>query len=149
MKIPAGIHSGQQLRVPGKGERGSLGGPNGDLYIEILVSRHKYFQREGNNIYINVPVSALDATLGCKIDVPTVHGDVELTIPQGTQTGTQFRLKGKGVKDLNSSNQGDQYVEVKIQVDEKLSREEKELYEKLRNIKGKDSIYDRFKKAFK
>ena len=81
--------------------------------------------------------------------MPTVHGDVELTIPSGTQTGTQFRLKGKGVKDLNSNNLGDQYVEVKIQVDEKLSREEKELYEKLRNIKGKDSIYDRFKKAFK
>lgn len=149
VKIPAGIHSGQQLRVPGKGERGTQGGPNGDLYLEILVSRHKYFQREGNNIYINVPISALDATLGCKIDVPTVHGDVELTIPSGTQTGTQFRLKGKGVKDLNSNNLGDQYVEVKIQVDEKLSREEKELYEKLRKIKGKDSIYDRFKKAFK
>jgi molecular chaperone DnaJ len=91
----------------------------------------------------------VDATLGCKIDVPTVHGDVELTIPSGTQNGTQFRLKGKGVKDLNSTNVGDQFVEVKLQVDDKLSREEKELYEKLKKIQGKDSIYDRFKKAFK
>jgi len=81
--------------------------------------------------------------------VPTVHGDVELTIPSGTQHGTQFRLKGKGVKDLNSTNIGDQFVEVKLQVDDKLSREEKELYEKLKTIQGKDSIYDRFKKAFK
>lgn len=149
IKIPAGIHSGQQLRVPGKGERGAQGGPNGDLYIEIVVAKHKFFQREGNHIYITVPVSAIDATLGCKIDVPTVHGDVELTIPSGTQHGTQFRLKGKGVKDLNSTNVGDQFVEVKLQVDDKLSREEKELYEKLRTIQGKDSIYDRFKKAFK
>ena len=74
---------------------------------------------------------------------------MELTIPSGTQSGTQFRLKAKGVKELNTNNLGDEYVEVKIQVDEKLSREEKELYEKLRNIKGKDSIYDRFKKTFK
>ena len=74
---------------------------------------------------------------------------MELTIPSGTQHGTQFRLKGKGVKDLNSTNVGDQFVEVKLQVDDKLSREEKELYEKLKTIQGKDSIYDRFKKAFK
>lgn len=149
IKIPAGIHSGQQLRVGGKGERGSQGGPNGDLYIEIAVLKHKYFVREGNHIHVSIPLSALDATLGCKVDVPTVHGDVELSIPAGTQSGTQFRLKGKGVKELNSSNQGDQYVEVKVQVDEKLSREQKELYEKLRSLQGKDSIYDRFKKAFK
>lgn len=149
LKIPAGIHSGQQLRVPGKGEKGTQGGPNGDLYIEINVLRHKYFVRDGNNIHISIPLSALDATLGTKVDVPTVYGDVELTIPSGTQHGTQFRLKGKGVKELNSSSVGDQYVEIKVEVDDKLSREQKELYEKLRQIQGKDSIYDRFKKAFK
>lgn len=149
LKIPAGIHSGQQLRVGGKGEKGQMGGPNGDLYIEILVNKHKYFLREGNHIHVSIPLSTLDATLGAKVDVPTVHGDVELTIPPGTQNGTQFRLKGKGVKELNSNNIGDQFVEIKLQVDEKLSREQRELYEKLRSLQGKDSIYDRFKKAFK
>lgn len=149
IKIPAGIQTGQQLRVSGKGEKGINGGPNGDLYLEINVLRHKYFVREHNHIHISIPLSTLDATLGCKIDVPTVSGDVELSIPAGTQHGTQFRLKGKGVKDLNSGAFGDQFVEIKLQVDEKVSREEKELYEKLRSLQGKESVYDRFKKNFK
>jgi len=149
LKIPAGIASGQRLRVPHRGEKGLNGGPNGDLYIEINVARHKYFIREGSNIFIKIPLSALDATLGTKIDVPTIYGDVELTVPPGTQHGTQFRLKGKGMKELGSTHMGDQYVEVKVDVDEKLSREEKELYEKLRQLKGKETIYERFKKSFK
>lgn len=149
VKIPAGIQSGQQLRVSGKGEKGQNGGPNGDLFIEILVSKHKFFQRDGKNIYVNVPISSLDATLGTKIDIPTVHGDVELTIPAGTQHGTQFRIKGKGVKDLRSSQVGDQFVEVQIKVDDKLSREQKELYEKLRKLQDKESVFDKFKKTFR
>jgi molecular chaperone DnaJ len=149
LKIPAGIHSGQQLRVSGKGARGSQGGPNGDLYIEVIVARHKHFTREGNHIHIRVPLSTVDATLGTKIDIPTVHGDVQLTIPPGTQHGTQFRLKGKGVKELNSNTMGDQFVEIKLEVDDKLSRQEKELYEKLRNVSNKETIYDKFKKAFR
>ena len=152
IKIPAGIQSGQQLRVAGKGERGANGGPNGDLYIEIIVMKHEFFIREGKNIYISIPISSVDATLGCTVDVPTVYGDVELTIPAGTQHGQQFRLKGKGVKDLRGSGQGDQLVEVKIEVPKKLNFEEKELYEKLRKIQsrsGKESVFDKFKKAFK
>lgn len=149
VKIPAGIQSGQQLRVAGKGERGQNGGPNGDLFIEVLVAKHKFFQRDGKNIYISIPISSLDATLGTKIDIPTVHGDVELTIPPGTQHGTQFRLKGKGVKDLRSAQQGDQYVEVDIKVEDKLSREEQELYEKLRKVQSKESVFDRFRKSFR
>jgi len=149
LKIPAGINTGQQLRVPNKGEKGSQGGGNGDLYIEIVVSKHKFFNRDGNNIFISIPISTVDAALGCTVDVPTVYGDVELSIPSGTQHGAQFRLKGKGVKQLNSSNIGDQYVEVRVQVEDKLSRDEKELYEKLRQIKGKETIYERFKKTFK
>ena len=92
IKIPAGIQSCQQVRVPNKGERGVNGGPNGDLYIEILVTRHNQFVRDGNDIRISVPISAIDATLGCKIDVPTVYGDVELTIPAGTQYGWCVRF---------------------------------------------------------
>lgn len=150
LKIPAGIQSGQRLRVPNRGERGVNGGPNGDLYIEINVGKHKNFAREGIDIRIQIPISAVDATLGTKVDVPTVHGDVELTIPPATQHGTQFRLKGKGVPELGRKDHfGDQYVEVKIQVDDSLSREEKQLYEKLRSLQSKESIYERFKKSFK
>lgn len=149
LKIPAGIQSGQRLRVPHRGERGINGGPNGDLFIEINVGKHKNFIREGSNIFIQIPISAIDATLGTKVDVPTVYGDVELTIPPATQHGTQFRLKGKGMKELGSSHIGDQYVEVKVEIDSGLTREEKELYEKLRTLKGKESIYERFKKSFK
>lgn len=148
IKIPAGIQSGQQVRVANKGERGIHGGPNGDLYIEMIVSPHKVFQREGNDIHIRVPISAIDATLGCKVDVPTVYGDISLTIPAGTQYGQQFRLKGKGVKSLRGS-QGDQYVEVQIEIPTKISHEERELYEKLKNRKTNESPFERFKRAFK
>ena len=148
VSIPAGISSGQQVRLQGYGERGSNGGPNGDLYIEIRVKPHKYFQREGNNIYITVPISSIDATLGTTVDVPTPYGDVELSIPAGTQPGQQLRIKGYGIKDIRTSNVGDQYVKVEVEIPKKLSREEKELYEKLANRK-KESVFDKFKKNFK
>jgi molecular chaperone DnaJ len=146
--IPAGISSGQQVRLSGYGERGSNGGPNGDLYIEIRVRPHKYFRREGNNIHITVPVSAVDATLGTTVDVPTAHGDVELTIPAGTQPGQQLRLRGYGIKDLRSNAMGDQIVEIQVEIPKKLSREERELYETLAKRK-KESVFERFKKNFK
>lgn len=148
IKIPAGIQSGQQVRVPNKGERGINGGPNGDLYIEIIVAKHKQFVRDGNDIRISIPISAVDAILGTKIEVPTVYGDVELTIPAGTQHGQQFRLRDKGVKSTRGS-QGDQYVEVKVEIPTKISKEEKELYEKIRSKKSHESPFERFKKAFK
>ena len=147
IKIPAGVQSGQQLRISGKGERGANGGPNGDLFIEVLVRRHKTFVRDGNDIRISVPISALDAILGTKMDVPTVYGDVELTIPAGTQYGQQFRLKGKGVKGARTT--GDQYVEVTVEIPTKISREEKELYEKIKAKKGHESPFEKFKKAFR
>ena len=148
VSIPAGISSGQQVRLSGYGERGSNGGPNGDLYIEIRVRPHKYFRREGNNIHISVPISAVDATLGTTVDVPTAPGDVELTIPAGTQPGQQLRLRGYGIKDLRSNSMGDQIVDVQVEIPKKLSREEKELYETLAKRK-KESVFDRFKKNFK
>lgn len=151
VSIPAGIQSGQQLRIPGKGDRGIDGGPNGDLYIEVLVNDDKHFVRDGRNILISIPISAIDATLGCKIDVPTVYGDVELTIPAGTQPNQKFRLRGKGVKDPRGGNAGDQYVEVEIVIPSAISKEEKEHYEKLKGLekKTKKSVFDRFKDAFK
>lgn len=148
IKIPAGISSGQQLRVSGMGERGVNGGTQGDLYVEISVSSHKHFVRQGNDIRITVPISAVDATLGTVIDVPTVDGDVALTIPAGTQPNTKFRLRDKGVPDLRSGRKGDQYVEVKIEIPTKISKADREIYEKLQNEKS-DNVFDRFKKAFK
>lgn len=151
VKIPAGIMSGQQLRVPNKGEKGQNGGPNGDLYIEILVKKHSKFIRDGQNIHVTLPITAVDATIGCKVDVPTVHGDVELNIPAGTQPNQVFRLKGKGVKSLRNDSYGDELVEIKVEVDRHLTKEEKELYSKLQKLqtKRRDSLFDKFKKAFK
>ena len=148
VSIPAGIGSGQQVRLAGYGEKGENGGPNGDLYIEIRVRPHKYFVREGNNIRISIPISALDATLGTTVDVPTAYGDVEMKVPAGTQPGQQLRLKGYGIKDIRTNNVGDQYVEIQIEIPRKLTKEEKDLYEKLANRK-KESVFERFKKSFK
>lgn len=150
LDIPAGINTQQQLRVTGKGGRGTNGGPNGDLFVEIQVKRHPHFERDGRNIYVTVPISSIDATLGCEVDVPTVQGDVTVKIPAGTQSETTLRLKGKGVKDLRSNNYGDQFVKVEVKIPTKLSNEEKELYVKLSQVSNKkESIFDAFKKSFK
>ncbi|NLW14849.1 MAG: molecular chaperone DnaJ [Erysipelothrix sp.] len=149
IKVPAGIISGQQLRVSGKGERGENGGGYGDLYVEISVSNHEYFIREGNDIHLRIPVSIVDATLGTSIEVPTVSGKVELKIPSGTQPNTKFRLKGKGVKDLRSSRHGDQYVEVNIEIPKKLNRKEKKLFEQLRDTDLSKESTDKLNKLFK
>ncbi len=151
VKIPAGIASGQQVRLAGYGERGYNGGPNGDLYVEIIVRPHKYFTRVGNDVHIKVPVSIVDAVLGTKIDVPTVYGDVELTIPAGTQPNQQLRMREYGIKELRSNAKGDQIVEVEVTIPKKLSREEKEIFEKLRATSKdkKESVFDKFKKSFK
>lgn len=148
--IPAGINNGQQIRKQGFGERGRNGGQNGDLYVEILVKEHPNFQRDGNNIHIEVPLDVVDACLGTKIDVPTVYGEAELTIPEGTQPGQILRMKGCGVKDLRSGKPGDQYVHLNIKVPTSLSKEQKELLNKFKEAsKPNDSWFTKFKKAFK
>ncbi len=149
--IPAGINSGQRVRVPGKGERGANGGPNGDLYIEIEVRPHEKFEREGKNILLEIPISAVDATLGTTVDVPTIHGEVTMKIPAGTQEGTILRLKEKGVEDLRGGKPGDQLCSVHIQIDKKLSARERELYQQLQELQKqntKDNIWTKFKKQF-
>lgn len=151
VKIPAGISTGQQLRVSGKGERGSNGGPNGDLFIEINVLPHNQFEREGKDIYLNIPVSAVDATIGCSIDIPTIHGDVTMKIPAGTQDGAKLRLKGKGVVDIRGGKQGDQICTVNVVVNKNLSKKEKDLYKQLQDIQNankSDTIWSKFKKNF-
>ena len=151
VKIPAGISNGQQLRVSGKGDKGINGGPCGDLYIEVEVSSHPFFKRDGNDIHVTVPISAIDATLGKVVDVPTVYGDVALSIPEGTQPEQTLRMRGKGIKDIRTGNPGDQYVHIDIKIPNKLSKEEKELYQKLSSLQNKtsESFFDKLKKTFK
>lgn len=148
--ILAGINNGQQIRVNGMGERGYNGGPNGDLYVEVIIKPHQTFQRDGNDIHIEVPVDVIDAILGTKVDIPTVYGDVSLTIPAGTQPGQILRMKGQGVKDLRSGKPGDQYVHLNIKVPTSLSGEQKALLEKYKATqKPADSWLAKFKKAFR
>ncbi len=148
VKIPAGISNGQQIRIAGKGSRGRNGGPNGDLYLEIITNEHRHFIRRGNDIHINIPLSFIDASLGCKVDVPTVYGDVELTVPAGTQPQQVLKLKGKGVKDMRGGHSGDQFVHLDIKTPEHLSGEQKSLLESFRKA-TKESLFDKFKKMFK
>lgn len=148
--IPAGINSGQQIRKQGYGERGYNGGPNGDLYVEIIVKEHPNFQRDGNNIHIEIPLDFVDACLGVKVDVPTVYGEMSLTIPAGTQPGQVLRMKGCGVKDLRTAKPGDQFVHLNIKVPTSLSKEQKELLTKFKGAsKPEESWFEKFKKAFK
>ena len=154
VNIPAGINNGQQIRVSGKGERGTRGGPNGDLYIEIVVDSDKFFKREGNDIHVELEMSMVDAALGCQIEIPTVYGNVDLKIPEGTQNGQILKLKSKGMKDLRSPIYGDQYVHIKVETPKNLNAEQKELLKKFQEIeqskknKG-DSFFDKIKKSFK
>lgn len=152
VKIPVGINSGQRLRVAGKGGRGANGGPNGDLYLEILVRPHDKFIRDGKNILLEIPITAVDATLGTTVDVPTINGEVTMKIPAGTQEGTQLRLRGEGVPDSRGGKAGDQLCTVRIKIDKKLTAKEKKLYEELRELEGKpgkENIWDRFINSFK
>lgn len=149
--IPAGIKNGQQIISRGNGERGANGGPNGDLYIEILVKPHDFFIREGNDIQLVVPLDFVDACLGTKIDIPTVYGDVTLTIPAGSQPNSILRMKGCGVKDVKTGKPGDQYVKLDIKVPTSLNRSQKDALEKFRTESQKKdkSLFQKFKNAFK
>ncbi|MGI5838643.1 MAG: molecular chaperone DnaJ [bacterium] len=136
-KIPAGVDSGTRLRMAGEGEAGVRGGPRGDLYLFIRVKPHKLFTRRENDIYCEIPVSFADVALGAEIMVPTLDGEVQLKIPAGTQTGTSFRLKGKGVPYLRSHARGDQHVRVKVTTPAHLSEKQKELLREFARSTGK------------
>ncbi len=150
VNIPEGINNGQQIRLTGKGERGYNGGPNGDLYIEVLVKPHSDFQRDGNDIHLTVPIDFVDACLGTKITVPTVTGESEVEVPAGTQPDAVLRLKGKGVKDLRSGKYGDQYIHMSLKTPTKLSKEQTDLLKKFKEAsKSSESWFEKFKKGFK
>ena len=148
--IPVGINNGQQIRAQGMGGAGINGGPHGDLYIEINVKSHQYFQREGNDIHLEVPIDFIDAILGNTIEVPTVYGFEKIEIPAGTQVGTVLKIKGKGIQDLRTKKPGDEYVHLQIKIPTSLNRKQKEALEAYRDTNEKgSSIFDKFKKAFK
>ena len=147
INIPAGVEDGSRLRVPGEGDVGKRGGPPGDLYVHIRVKQHKYFQREGANLHYEKPISFVQATLGDKVDVPTIDGEVELKVPAGTQTGTSFRIKGQGMPHLRWNGKGNLYVKVKVVTPKKLSTRQKELLEEFAEISGKE-IYQEEKGFF-
>ena len=138
VRIPAGIDDGATIRMADEGNQGMRGGPKGDVYITVNVSPHKHFRREGYNVWLEIPISFVDAALGADIKVPTLDGDVKYKIPEGTQTGTVFRLKGKGITFLNSDRRGDQMIKVIIQTPKKLNAKQKDAlknFDKLLNPK--------------
>lgn len=156
INIPAGIDEGQQIRVSGKGEPGRNGGPAGDLFVLIQIRSHDFFEREGDHIFCELPLTITQAALGDEVEVPTVHGKVKLKIPAGTQTGKTFRLRGKGAPNVRGRGQGDQHIKVKIMTPTQLTDRQKELLREFNEIGGNDStdeqdgnIFQKFKKAFK
>jgi len=138
--IPKGVDDGTRIRLTGKGEVGSKGGGNGDLYLFINVYSHDLFKRSDENLFFECPISIADAALGTSIEIPTIDGGkAKIKIPSGTQTGKQFRLKGKGMPYMRGSGTGDLYVQVNTEVPISLNREQKELLEKFRQIENEKS----------
>ncbi len=131
IKIPAGIDDGQRIRSSGNGEPGQNGGPSGDLYIEIRLRKHDIFEREGDDLHCQVPVSMTTAALGGEIDVPTLQGKATIDLPEGTQSGKTFRLRGKGVKGVRSSYPGDLYCHVAVETPVKLTEHQRKLLKEL------------------
>lgn len=134
VRIPAGVDNGSRVRLSGKGEPGSSGGPSGDLYIEISIKPHPVFKREGNDLSIEIPVTVPEAVLGGKIEVPTIDGVTKMTLPPGTQGAQRFKLKGKGMPDPKRSTRGDQYVVIKIVTPRALKDADKELIRSMERL---------------
>ena len=150
--IPAGIDDGQTMQLSGQGEAGERGGPSGDLLITVRVRPHQMFERSGNDVYLTMPVTFVQAALGATLTVPTLDGVVEYDIPEGTQSGTRFRLRGKGIPFIRGKNRGDQYVTVEVEVPKNLSQRQKEIlreFDEEKNYKKKKSFAEKMKELFK
>ena len=154
VKVPAGVEDGTRIRYQGEGEAGKMGGPAGDLYVELRVKAHKFFQRDGDDLHCVVPVSFPQAALGDELEIETLEGGAMLKVPEGTQSGKSFRIKGKGVPHLNSHGKGDLIVEVRVQTPGKLNKRQKELLKELSETMKTDnapqshSFMDRMKEMF-
>jgi molecular chaperone DnaJ len=131
--VPAGVDTGDRIRLTGEGEPGQGGAPAGDLYVEVQVKRHDVFTRDGSNLFCDVPISFVNATLGGDLEVPTLDGKATLKIPEGTQTGQQFRLRGKGVQSVRGGAVGDLLCRVIVETPVKLSKQQKELLQQFQD----------------
>lgn len=150
VKIPEGVDTGYQLKLSRKGNAGANGADNGDLYVEFNIKNHPLFERQGNDIYLELPVNVAEATLGCEKEIPTLFGDVVLEIKPGTQNYTKLKLRGKGIKSPNSLVRGNMYVVVNVIIPSKLSHKQKKLFEELlESDLDKDDAFKDFKKAQK
>ncbi len=135
INVPEGIFDGQQLVMRGKGEPGTNGGPNGDLYLEFMVKPHPIYERENNDIYLSFPITYVEAVLGAKKDVPTLYGKIQLTIPPFSNSNDKHRIKGKGITDMRTGKKGDMYIILDVLAPTKLSKEQKKLFEQLKETK--------------
>lgn len=155
VEVPAGIDDEQTLQVSGQGHAGANGGPNGDLHVTVTVRPDPIFERDGYDIHTEIPITYMQACLGAEITVPTIDGKVAYNVPEGTQNGTIFRFKGKGVKKINRSDRGDQYVHVNIEVPKNLSKAQKDLLKQFEdtmtdsNYNKRKSFFDKLRAAFK
>lgn len=155
LRIPPGVDTGTRLRLAGEGEASAPGGPKGDLYVVIHVKEHPFFERREENLYCTIPISVAQAVLGAEIEVPTLEDPETLKIPEGTQNGTIFRLKGKGVESLNGRGRGDLYVAVRVEIPSRLTREQRRLFEELARTlhvenkpAAKSRLFDKVKDIF-
>jgi len=148
VNIPAGIDHGQTISLRGEGHAGSNGGGNGDLLITVMVRPHELFHRDGTSVFCEAPITFTQAVLGAELEIPTIDGKVKYSIPEGTQTGTVFRLRGKGIPVLNGRGRGDQYVTVYIETPRNLNKEQREALKKFAETLGENN-YEERRKFFK
>jgi molecular chaperone DnaJ len=152
--VPPGVEDGTRMRYQEQGDSGPLGSPAGDLYVVLNVRQHSFFEREGKNLYCSVPISFSQAALGDEIVIPTLDGEHKLKVPEGTQSGTTFRIRGKGVPGLQSSGKGDLFVKVRVQTPGKLTKRQRELLEELKgaltmeNKPEPRSLFEKVKEIF-
>jgi molecular chaperone DnaJ len=147
VRIPAGVASGSRVRVPGKGNAGTMGAPAGDLYLRVDVKPHPFFERRGDDLYTKVPVTVTEATLGAKVEVPTIDGRSLVRIPPGTNSGKTLRLKEKGVPSARNGTRGDQYVEIQVVVPQPTDERVRNLMKELETVAPEDPRKDLFAKA--
>jgi molecular chaperone DnaJ len=154
VKVPAGVENETRIRYAGEGDAGKWGGPSGDLYVVLEVRAHKFFERDGDDLHCVMPVSFPQAALGTELTIETLHGPEALKVPEGTQSGKEFRLRGKGVPHLNSHGRGDLIVEVRVQTPAKLTKQQKDLMRQLSdslkvdNVPQARGIFDKVKEMF-
>jgi molecular chaperone DnaJ len=147
VRIPAGVANGARVRVPGKGNSGTMGAPPGDLYLRVVAKPHEFFERRGNDLYTKIPVTVSEATLGAKIEVPTIDGRSLVRIPPGTNSGKTLRLKEKGVPSARNGARGDQYVEIQVVVPPPTDERVRNLMKELESVAPGDPRKDLFTKA--